>query len=212
MQRSKTLCALVREKALPRDFSRLFLRELRETVDPQGNCFRILIVIVRDYRKRDFNPCAMAQIFRHGTTYSQEPALPRTSTRFQHPAEQDMVQDLVTGYFKRRFARETVIVWIAPHFPGVSQPLKFRIHPRRPQLYIATPDWSRHLIGDNRVNDVTGASVSQVKDHGVMHPADLLDFHIDFRDREIHRDADGVHFPKRCSKMSAVCLTHTISF
>src|ERR1035441_10199536 len=98
MQRSKTLCALVREKALPRDFSRLFLLELRETVDPQGNCFRILIVIVPDYRERDVNPCAMAQIFRYGTTDSQEPALPRTSTRFQNPAaEQDMVQGQVTG-------------------------------------------------------------------------------------------------------------------
>jgi hypothetical protein len=54
-------------------------------------------VIVRNYRERDFNPIAMAEIFRHGTTDSQELAPPRTSGLQDSGAEQDMVQDLVTG-------------------------------------------------------------------------------------------------------------------
>jgi hypothetical protein len=98
--RSKTLCALVCEKPLYGLFSMIFVRASRD-VEPQGNRFRILSVIVRNYRESDFNPCAMAQIVRYGTNDSQDPALPRIPTRFQNPAvsksrrEQDVVQDLV---------------------------------------------------------------------------------------------------------------------
>jgi hypothetical protein len=49
-------------------------------------------------------------------------------------------------------------------------------------------DWSRRLIGDDQVNDETGTSSWQIKDHVFTRPADLLYFHIKVRNREIHRE------------------------